>query len=126
MINFQTFSIFGPKALEDLFDFDTAAERKSFTQNLLFLFKGNAVDSITQLENLVRQTDWNGIAREAHKFKSGCYAIGSERLGKICAEIEAKAKSQSELESISQNLKTIKDTLPELYEKIESYIARME
>ena len=75
-------------ALEQIYQLDRRSGGNGF-EKLVRIYLKRAQATIGDLRAAVGESDAEGIARAAHSLKSASYQLGAERMGAVCAELEA-------------------------------------
>ena len=75
-------------ALEQIYALDRRSGGNGF-EKLVRIYLKRAQAIIGDLRAAVGEGDAEGIARAAHSLKSTSYQLGAERMGDVCAELEA-------------------------------------
>lgn len=76
------------EVLEQIYDLDRRSGGNGF-ENLVRIYLKRAQATIGDLRAAVGESDAEGIARAAHSLKSASYQLGAERMGAVCAKLEA-------------------------------------
>ncbi len=90
--------------LEQLADGDV-----SFKQEMIRYFHDNSPSVISEMDQLLDNSDWAAIRELIHRYISNLNMIGAEGIIPVACEIEKLAEEKDEVEKIPQKWKEVRN-----------------
>ncbi len=102
----NTEEVIDKKAVINLKKLQTS-KRPNFVTERFDSFQKTIVEEMQLLSKLVQVSNFEEIAKVAHRLKTSSGIVGAKKVMLLCTQIEAEAKSQSSIEKVKELVKKI-------------------
>ncbi|MFY0698358.1 MAG: Hpt domain-containing protein [Balneola sp.] len=92
---------------------------------MLQLFVNDTPDQLSNIEQNVKEGDWDAVRAEAHKLKPTFQYVGMDDTHMLVAELETKARNREQIERMPELVDSIKRNFNEALTSFEIKIKEL-
>lgn len=96
----------------------------NFMMGILQKIQGRFPESFEQMDQQLKERDWNGLKATAHSTKSSSGYTGNKKLKNLFQEIENRAESESGIEELPELIQETRSLAEKVSEAISDFLNR--